>query len=152
LKTDADVVDNQNNTQKEVDLFSSILHLSPEDKILDLCCGQGRHSLELASRGFKNVEGLDRSHYLIQRAKAHAKKEGLSVRFKEGDARRLPYPADTFDAVMVLGNSFGYFETVQDDLRVYPELLLPSALSGCPAFALPHRGNLPCHQIRGPRR
>ena len=118
LKTDADVVDNQNNTQKEVDLFSSILHLSPEDRIFDLCCGQGRHCLELARRGFKNVEGLDRSHYLIQKAKAHAKKEGLSVRFREGDARRLPYPADTFDAVMVLGNSFGYFETVQDDLRV----------------------------------
>lgn len=118
LKTDGDVVDNQNGTRKEVDLFSSILHLSPEDKILDLCCGQGRHSLELARRGFKSVEGVDRSHYLIQKAKAHAKKEGLAVRFREGDARRLPYPSDTFDAVMVLGNSFGYFETVQDDLRV----------------------------------
>lgn len=122
LKTDADVVDNQNNTHKETELFSSILHLSPEDKILDLCCGQGRHCLELARRGFKNVEGLDRSHYLIQRAKAHAKKEGLSLRFREGDARRLPYPSDTFDAVMVLGNSFGYFETVQDDLRVLKEI------------------------------
>lgn len=122
LKTDADVVDNQTNTQKEVDLFSTLLRLSPEDRILDLCCGQGRHCLELARRGFKNVEGLDRSHYLIQRAKAHAKKEGLALRFREGDARRLPYPADTFDVVMVLGNSFGYFETVQDDLRVLKEI------------------------------
>jgi D-alanine-D-alanine ligase len=122
LKTDADVVDNQNGTRKEVDLFSSLLRLSPEDKILDLCCGQGRHSLELARRGFKSVEGLDRSHYLIQKAKAHAKKEGLSLKFREGDARRLPYPPDTFDAVMILGNSFGYFETVQDDLRVLKEI------------------------------
>jgi D-alanine-D-alanine ligase len=64
------------------------------------------------------VEGLDRSHYLIQKAKAQAKKEGLSIRFREGDARRLHYLPDTFDAVMLLGNSFGYFETVQDDLRV----------------------------------
>lgn len=122
LKTDGDVVDNQNITRKEVDLFSEILRLSPEDKILDLCCGQGRHSLELARRGFKSVEGLDRSHFLIQKAKAYAKREGLSLRFREGDARRLPYPPDAFDVVMVLGNSFGYFETVQDDLRVLKEI------------------------------
>jgi D-alanine-D-alanine ligase len=68
------------------------------------------------------VEGLDRSHYLIQKAKAQAKKEGLSIRFREGDARRLHYLPDTFDAVMLLGNSFGYFETVQDDLRVLKEI------------------------------
>jgi D-alanine-D-alanine ligase len=122
LKTDADLVDDQNTTVNEVDYFSDLLHLSPEDKILDLCCGQGRHSLELARRGFRNVEGLDRSHYLIQRAKAQAKKAGLSLKFREGDARRLPYPPDTFDAVMLLGNSFGYFETVQDDLRVLREI------------------------------
>ena len=118
LKTDADVVNDQRITKTEVDLFSEILRLSPENKILDLCCGQGRHSLELARRGFQNVEGLDRSHYLIQKAKKQAKKEGLNVKFREGDARKLPYPPDTFDVVLILGNSFGYFETKMDDLRV----------------------------------
>jgi len=122
LKTDGDVVDDQNITRREVDLFSSILKLSVDDKILDLCCGQGRHSLELARRGFKYVEGIDRSHYLIQKAKTQARKEGLNVRFREGDARKLPYPPDTFDVVMILGNSFGYFETTQDDLRVLKEV------------------------------
>jgi len=122
LKTDADVVDDHNITRKEVQYFSELLRLLPEEKILDLCCGQGRHSLELARRSFKYVDGLDRSHYLVQKAKAQAKKEGLSLRFREGDARRLPYPLDTFDAVMLLGNSFGYFETVQDDLRVLKEI------------------------------
>jgi D-alanine-D-alanine ligase len=122
LKTDADIVDDMDITRKEVDHFSDTLRLSPDDKILDLCCGQGRHSLELARRGFRNVEGLDRSHYLVQRAKAQAKKGGLSLKFREGDARRLPYTSDTFDAVMLLGNSFGYFETVQDDLRVLKEI------------------------------
>lgn len=121
LKTDADVVDDENITKKEVDLFSEILRLSPEDKILDICCGQGRHSLELTRRGVQNVEGLDRSHYLIQKARAKAKKEGLNVKFREGDARKLPYPPDAFDAVMILGNSFGYFETIQDDMRVLKE-------------------------------
>jgi len=122
LKTDADVVDDLNITRKEVDYFSKMLRLSPDDRILDLCCGQGRHSLELARKGFRNVEGLDRSHYLIQRAKAQAKKDGLSLKFREGDARKLPYPVDTFDAVMLLGNSFGYFETVHDDFRVLKEI------------------------------
>jgi D-alanine-D-alanine ligase len=122
LRTDGDVVDDERITRKEVDLFSEIFRLSSEDKILDLCCGQGRHSLELARRGFQNIEGLDRSHYLIQKAKAQAKKEGLNVKFREGDARKLPYLADTFDVVMVLGNSFGYFETIQDDMRVLKEV------------------------------
>ena len=122
LKTDADVVDDENITKSEIDLFTEILRLSPEDKILDLCCGQGRHSLELARRGFSEIEGVDRSHYLIQKAKARATKEGLKVRFREGDARKLPYPPDSFDVVLLLGNSFGYFETISDDIRVLKEV------------------------------
>ena len=121
LKTDGDVVDDQNITREEVDLFLQILKCSPDDRILDLCCGQGRHSLELARRGFKNIEGLDRSHYLVQRARRTAQQQSLNARFKEGDARKVPYPSESFDVVMILGNSFGYFETVQDDLRVLKE-------------------------------
>jgi D-alanine-D-alanine ligase len=122
LKTDGDVIDDPQVTFREADAFSKILKLSPEDKILDLCCGQGRVSLELARRGFGNVEGLDRSRYLIEKAKAQNKKEGLNVKFREGDARKLPYQPDTFDVVMILGNSFGYFETPQDDIRVLREV------------------------------
>ena len=122
LKTDGDVVDDLSITSREIDLFLNILKLSPEDRILDLCCGQGRHSLELAKRNFKNIEGLDRSHYLIQKAKARAKKEDINIKFREGDARKIPSPPDTFDVVTILGNSFGYFETIQDDLRVLKEV------------------------------
>lgn len=121
LKTDADVVDDPNITRQEVQLFADILKLRPEDTILDVCCGQGRHSLELARRGFR-VEGVDRSHYLIQKAKSLAKKEELFVTFKEGDVRKIPRAADSFDVALILGNSFGYFETVQDDLRVLREV------------------------------
>ncbi|GBD38965.1 Demethylrebeccamycin-D-glucose O-methyltransferase [bacterium HR37] len=122
LKTDADVVCDLNTTREEVSLFSSILGLSHEDRILDLCCGQGRHSLELARLGFMNIDGLDRSHYLIQKARAKAREEGLKVRFREGDARKLPYPDNSFSVVMILGNSFGYFENIKDDLRVLKEV------------------------------
>jgi D-alanine-D-alanine ligase len=122
LKTDADVVDDDNITRQEIDEFVKILNLSPDDKILDLCCGQGRHSLELAQRGFQCVEGIDRSHYLIQKARQTAKKDNLEVKFREGDARKLPFTPDTFDVVLILGNSFGYFETINDDLRVLKEV------------------------------
>ncbi|MEI6157093.1 MAG: methyltransferase domain-containing protein [Atribacterota bacterium] len=122
LKTDADVVEDQNITKNEIQLFSQFLTLSPDDKVLDLCCGQGRHSLELARLGMKNVYSLDRSHYLIQKARSQAKKEGLNIQFREGDARKLPYLPDTFDVVLILGNSFGYFETIQDDVKVLKEV------------------------------
>ncbi|MFC1735292.1 methyltransferase domain-containing protein [Candidatus Hydrogenedentota bacterium] len=123
LKTDEDVVNDGEITEREIDLILSALSLSGQEKVLDLCCGQGRHSLELARRSFSRVEGLDRSRYLIRRARARAKKEDLSVRFREGDARKLPYSSDSFDVVLILGNSFGYFETVQDDIRALREAL-----------------------------
>ena len=122
LKTDGDVVEDRLITEKEIDIFSKVLDFSQDDKILDLCCGQGRHSLELSRRGFKIVEGLDRSRYLIRKAKEAAKKEKLLIKFREGDARKLPYPADSFEVVMIPGNSFGYFETINDDLMVLKEI------------------------------
>lgn len=122
LKTDGDIVDDAEITKAEVDLLLEILKLMPEDRILDLCCGHGRHSLELARRGYKNVEGLDKSHYLIQKAKTRAKKENLPVKFREGNALRLPYTADSFNVVLIMGNSFGYFESSAQDLEVLKEV------------------------------
>ena len=50
LKTDGDVIDDAQITAKEIDVFSDILKLSPQDRILDLCCGQGRAYLEAGLR------------------------------------------------------------------------------------------------------
>ncbi len=123
LKTDADVVEDKSITAYELDMFTGILNLSNDHVILDLACGQGRHSLEMARRGFTNVYGLDRSHYLINKAKQANQNEGLPVIFREGDARKLPYATDTFDVVMILGNSFGYFESMDDDIKILKEVL-----------------------------
>jgi D-alanine-D-alanine ligase len=122
LKTDGDVVNDERLTAWEVDRILELLRPEPGDRILDLCCGQGRHVLELARRGYFNTEGLDRSRYLISRARREAKSSGLPVLFREGDARKLPYSQDSFDFALLLGNSFGYFETIEDDLRVLKEL------------------------------
>ena len=118
LRTDGDVVENEANTQQEVGLLVRALGLEPNDRILDLCCGQGRHSLELARRSFRNVTGLDRSRYLIRLARRRAKASGLDVRFREGDARRFAVPEGSIDCVIVMGNSFGYFDREEDDLAV----------------------------------
>jgi len=118
LKTDGDVIENERNTVREVDLLVEAAGLEPNDCILDICCGQGRHCLELARRGFKNVTGLDRSRYLIRLARRRAKELDIGVSFHEGDARRVRLPAAMFHCVTILGNSFGYFEQEEDDLAV----------------------------------
>jgi D-alanine-D-alanine ligase len=118
LETDGDVIENDRNTAAEVDLLIRSVGLERNDRILDLCCGQGRHSLELARRGFPHVTGLDRSRYLIRLARKRAKQRSLQVSFHEGDARRFRLGDGEFHCVCVLGNSFGYFERPEDDLAV----------------------------------
>lgn len=118
LKTDGDVVENDLNTIKDVDLLTRVASLEPNDRILDLCCGQGRHCLELASRGFRYVVGVDRSRYLVRLAKRRAKKMNLPISFHEGDARRFRLKERDFHCVALMGNSFGYFEREEDDLAV----------------------------------
>ncbi|KOR29594.1 hypothetical protein TI05_15000 [Achromatium sp. WMS3] len=69
LRTDGDLVEDEDITKKEIDIFLAALNLSRDSFILDLCCGQGRHALEIAKRGYSHVAGVDRSHYLIARAR-----------------------------------------------------------------------------------
>ncbi len=123
LRTDGDVVEDKDITEKEVDIFLAAIEASKSSSILDLCCGQGRHALEIAKREYTNVVGFDRSHYLIDRARKINKTKGLNVIFKEGDARKLPFPNDNFDAVIIAGNSFGYFESTQDDMKILDEVM-----------------------------
>lgn len=118
VKTDGDVVENSENTRREVDFIVSAAAIQPHSTILDLCCGQGRHGLELARRGFKSVTGVDRSRYLIRLARKRAQNEGLNVVFKEGDARNPRLPESSFDCVAIMGNSFGYFSNKKDDEKV----------------------------------
>lgn len=123
LKTDGDVVENDANTIQDVDLLVRSTGIEPNDRILDLCCGQGRHCLEAARRGFRHVVGLDRSRYLIRLARRRAKQLGLNVAFHEGDARRFRLPAQSFHCVAILGNSFGYFDREDDDVAVLQSVM-----------------------------
>lgn len=118
LKTDGDVVENKSNTANEVELLIRTAGLELNDRVLDLCCGQGRHCMELARRGFRNVVGVDRSRYLVRLARRRAKQLGYKVAFHEGDARKFRLKDSDFHCVALMGNSFGYFDREEDDLSV----------------------------------
>ena len=92
-----------------------IRQLEPRDgaAVLDLGCGSGRHSRGLAARGFR-VTGIDLSAESLERAR---RRPGPYVRFVEQDMRR-PFGTRTFDCVLSLFTSFGYFEDRMDHLTV----------------------------------
>ena len=100
----------------EVEAIISLLQLHPGMSILDLCCGPGRHSLELARRGFY-VTGVDRTRRYLDKAAAQAANEGLQIEFVQEDIRNFCRP-NAFDAVLNLYTSFGYFEDPQEDQQV----------------------------------
>jgi SAM-dependent methyltransferase len=104
------------NAPWEVEAMLALLGLSPGARVLDLCCGVGRHSLELARRGFQ-VTGVDRTEVYLAEARGRASKEGLEVEFVREDMRTFVRP-EAFDAVINYFTSFGYFESEGDDRRV----------------------------------
>lgn len=103
-------------TPAEIDHVLALLDVAPGGTILDLCCGPGRHSLELSRRGFR-LTGIDRTKAYLEDAKSRAAREGLSVEFLQADMREFQRP-EAFDAVINLFTSFGYFADPADDLTV----------------------------------
>ncbi|KAJ3035614.1 hypothetical protein HK097_004161, partial [Rhizophlyctis rosea] len=151
LKTDGDVVEDPDITTEEVAMLENdegvarILRRGGRDvvddsgdsddssssdprapaKILDLCCGQGRHSLHLAQKyPHLRLYGHDQSSYLISLAKerGHTQKLHTQTTFTVGDCRQIPYPDGHFDLVLVMGNSFGYFASDDADRTVLGEI------------------------------
>jgi len=84
--------------------------------ILDLCCGPARHSIILAQRGYA-VTGVDRSQFLLSKAKERAEDEGAQLEFVHEDMRAFQR-ADSYDLVVNLFTSFGYFKDKNDDALV----------------------------------
>jgi SAM-dependent methyltransferase len=101
---------------REVEDLVQLVGLRPSATLLDLCCGLGRHSLELARRGF-TVTGVDRTGVYLRRAHKQAETEGLKIEFVQADMREFCRP-NTFELVLNLFTSFGYFENPAEDRRV----------------------------------
>jgi D-alanine-D-alanine ligase len=114
LITDARSVCDENITRLEVDVICELLPIRRHSKILDLCGGHGRHSLELCVRGFECCTLLDYSQVLIDYAKARAVECNLPLEAIQSDARHTGFPDESFDHVLIMGNSLGYIKNPGD--------------------------------------
>jgi len=103
----------------EVHEMISWLKLESGTKVLDLCCGMGRHSLSLAEKGYE-VTGMDLSDVLLREAKQTDGSE--NVNWVQGDMRELPFADEEFGAVVNLFTSFGYFKEDAEHVRVLKEI------------------------------
>ena len=101
-------------------LVKDKVKLPKGSNILDVACGNGRHSRIFAKEGY-NVLGIDLSPFLINEAKKELKKSSDQLKdrmsFEIRDMRNLRYKK-RFDLVINLFSSFGYFEDDKDNLKV----------------------------------
>jgi SAM-dependent methyltransferase len=97
-------------TLKEVDFLEKEIDGNRDLKILDIGCGTGRHSIELARRGFQ-VTGIDLSENMLQRAKEKAIEAGISVDFQQADARSFHLSEQFGLVIMLCEAGFSLMET-----------------------------------------
>ncbi len=105
-------------TGAEVDRALAMLGAQGGERVLDMACGTGRHSHELARRGFE-VVGVDISPDLLAIAEADAEAESLNASFLAADLRQLDFDEE-FDLVLNLNDgAIGYFETEEENHRTF---------------------------------
>ena len=104
------------NTDAEVDFLVEELGLEKGDSVLDIGCGTGRHSLELARRGF-NVTGIDISEKMLDRASEIAEKENLEIEFIKGNAVDFKLKKRYDSAVCLCEGAFGLLNMGEDPME-----------------------------------
>jgi SAM-dependent methyltransferase len=100
----------------EADFVERALSLARGAKILDLACGHGRHTIELARRGY-TLTGQDINTFFLAEAARAAQGAGVEERWVHSAMRRIPF-AGEFDAVVNLFTAFGYLESDDEDQQV----------------------------------
>jgi 2-polyprenyl-3-methyl-5-hydroxy-6-metoxy-1,4-benzoquinol methylase len=105
-------------TENHVDFIIKSLNLLGSERILDLACGFGRHSLSLARRGF-SVVGIDITKDYIEDAIRNAKKNAVTAEFIHSDIRDVVFNNE-FDVVLNLADgAIGYLETDEENLKIF---------------------------------
>lgn len=103
---------------QEVECLIALMDLKPDEAILDVASGAGRHALELSRREFTNVTAMDLSDQLLEIGRRAAKDRNLTVNFVKGDARK-PLAREEFDAALILGGgAFGLMESDKENQRI----------------------------------
>ncbi len=105
------------NTGAEVDFIEGVIGGDRGKAILDVGCGTGRHSLELARCGYR-VLGLDLSPWMLAQGRRAAASASLPVLFVQGDARQMPFSGAFEVAIMLCEGAFSLMETDAMDLLI----------------------------------
>ncbi len=127
-------------TIREVDFIERTLALPQGSRILDLCCGHGRHLIELAGRGY-DMTGLDITPVFLDVARQDAERRGVNVRLELRDMRDIPF-SDEFDAAINVFTAFGYLESEEEDQKVLNGVAGALKPGGLFLLELMHRDSL----------
>jgi ubiquinone/menaquinone biosynthesis C-methylase UbiE len=98
-------------TSNETDFLVKALNMQRKDRIIDLACGHGRHSFELAKRGF-TVVGVDQSEHLISLCKSRSTKEKIDINFYSQNIIKLNLP-DKYNKAFLFFSEFGQFHPTE---------------------------------------
>jgi SAM-dependent methyltransferase len=93
-------------TRREADFLEKILAVQPGAAVLDVPCGGGRLSLELARRG-NRMTGVEFSDAFVEEARAASRASGLDITWSQRNMQELPWQ-EAFEGAFCFGNSFGY--------------------------------------------
>lgn len=104
-------------TAGECDFIEHEIGQNKSLKIIDVGCGTGRHSIELAKRGY-NVTGVDLSENQLNRARQKAQEAGLEIKFQKQDARNLPFDGEFDLAIMLCEGGFSLMETDEMNFEI----------------------------------
>jgi 2-polyprenyl-3-methyl-5-hydroxy-6-metoxy-1,4-benzoquinol methylase len=101
----------------ECDFIEQEMHFNKSISIIDIGCGTGRHSIELARRGY-TVTGIDLSQSLLNRARIKSSSPGLHLNFQQLDARKLPFKNEFDLAMMICEGAFPLMETDEMNFEI----------------------------------
>jgi len=104
-------------TLGESDFIEKEINCDKRVKVLDIGCGTGRHSVELAKRGY-SVTGIDLSDSMLKRAREKAAEQNLKIDFRKADARTLKFSEDFDLAIMLCEGGFSLMETDEMNFEI----------------------------------
>jgi SAM-dependent methyltransferase len=96
-------------TERECDFIQHFLPLADHPRLLDLACETGRHSIELARRGYTTT-GIDIDGRALHVARMRAAERDVAVKFIEADIRDIGKLEERFDGILLFWQSFGFFD------------------------------------------